>query len=148
MAVPVPPRSRGVRPKRIALAIAAIFLTVNIWTGVPVLAVWTGSRVAGPSGVSMGALVLVVVVLAVGVFLLTAALGWVSATDDRLSGRPRAARRTSPWLRAMSGEREETARTKYGISSVERTVVVGVAAALVAFEVWFFFFAGSSLPGQ
>jgi hypothetical protein len=94
----------------------------------------------------MGALVLVVVVLAVGVFLLTAALGWVSAMDDRLSGRPRGARRTSPWLRAMSGEREETARAKYGISSVERLVVVGVAAALVAFEVWFFFFAGSSLP--
>jgi hypothetical protein len=143
---PQPPR-RGVRLKRVGLAVAALLLSVNIWTGAPLLAVWVGSRTAGDSGVSMGALVVVVVVLAVSVFALAAALGWVSATDDRISGRPAAARRTSPWLRSMRGEREEAARARHGISTVERVVVVSVAAAVVAFEVWFFFFAGSSLPG-
>jgi len=32
------------------------------------------------------------------------------------------------------------------ISAVERIVVLAVVAAVLAFEVWFFFFAGSSLP--
>lgn len=136
----------AVRPKRIALAVAALLLTVNIWTGAPLLAVWVGSKAAGADGVSMGALFLVVVVLAVTVFVLASALQWVSTQDDRLSGRPPAARRTSPWLRSMRGEREEDARTRYGISTVERTVVIGVGFAVVAFEIWFLFFAGSSLP--
>ncbi|MCW3016581.1 MAG: hypothetical protein JWO02_3673 [Solirubrobacterales bacterium] len=138
--------TRAVRPKRIGLAVAALLLSVNIWTGAPLFAVWVGSKAAGDSGISMGALFLVVVVLAVSVFALAEALAWVSATDDRMSGRPSAARRTSPWLRSMRGEREETARSRYGISPVERAVVVSVVAAVVVFELWLMFFAGSPLP--
>jgi hypothetical protein len=46
----------------------------------------------------------------------------------------------------MRGEREELARERAGISGIERIVVISVVAAVLAFEVWFFFFAGSSLP--
>jgi len=46
----------------------------------------------------------------------------------------------------MRGERKELARKREGISAVERLVVVSVVAAVLAFEIWFFFFAGSPLP--
>jgi hypothetical protein len=46
----------------------------------------------------------------------------------------------------MRGEREEVARQREGISGVERVVVISVVAAALAFEAWFFFFAGSPLP--
>ena len=46
----------------------------------------------------------------------------------------------------MRDERERGPRQKFGISPVERVVVASVVAAVLAFEVWFFFFAGSSLP--
>jgi hypothetical protein len=46
----------------------------------------------------------------------------------------------------MRDEREEDTRRRYGISPIERVVVASVVAGVLAFEVWFFFFAGSSLP--
>jgi hypothetical protein len=93
----------------------------------------------------MGAVFLVIGVLTAGEIALTLALTRLSARYDELTGRPPAARRTSPWLRSMRGEREELAKRRQGVSPVERIVVVSVVLCVVAFEVWFFFFAGSSI---
>jgi hypothetical protein len=46
----------------------------------------------------------------------------------------------------MRDEGASDARGKYGISGIERVVVASVVAACLAFELWFFFLAGSSLP--
>jgi uncharacterized membrane protein (DUF485 family) len=139
-------RPRLLTAKRIVLAAATILVSINIWTGFPLLAVWVGSQVAGESGLSMGALFAVVAVLAVTVTAGVMVLSWLSAQYDELTGRPRSARRTSPWMRSMRGEREEDAKKRQGVSGIERIVVISVVVAVGAFEVWFFFFAGSSLP--
>jgi hypothetical protein len=131
--------------KRLGLATLSAVIAVNIWTGCPLFAVWVGSRAVGSSGLSMGAVFLVVAVLAAGEIALTLALTWLSARYDELTGRPPAARRTSPWLRSMRGEREDFAKRRQGASPVEGIVVVSVVLCVVAFEVWFFFFAGSSI---
>jgi hypothetical protein len=135
-------------PKRIALGVATALVAINIWTGGPLLALWVGSQAVRGGTLSMGAVFLVVLVLAVVEIGFAAALGWLSAKYDALTGRPVAAHRTSPWLRSMRGEREEVYRQSRGISAVERIVVISVVACVIAFEVWFFFFAGSSLPSQ
>lgn len=133
--------------KRLALVIGTALVTINIWTGAPLLAVWVGSQIqAAQNGLSMSALLAVIIVLAVTVLLLATLLAWLNARYDQLSGRPAAARETSPWLRSMRGERKTDVRRRHGISAVERVVVISVVAAVLAFEVWFFFFAGSSLP--
>jgi hypothetical protein len=137
---------RFVIAKRTGLAVATLVASINIWTGCPLLALWVGSKAVPDGGLSMFAVFLVIAVLAASVLGLTAALGWLSARYDELTGRPAAARRTSPWLRSMRGEREELARKRQGISALERIVVISVVAAVLAFEVWFFFFAGSPLP--
>jgi hypothetical protein len=134
--------------KRIALAIATALVSINIWTGCPLFAVWVGAQSASSSAPSMGPIVIVVVVLAVLVGGSAVAMSWLGAKYDDATGRPPAARRTSPWLRSMRGEREEFARSRQGISGLERVVVFSVVLCVVAFEVWFFFFAGSSLPNQ
>jgi hypothetical protein len=135
--------------KKIGLVTASALCAVNLWTGAPLFAVWVGSKVQGNlNNLSMTAVFSVIVVLAAVVFLLAAALTWLNAKYDDLTGRPPAARHTSPWLRSMRDEREDDTRRKFGISPVERVVVVSVVAAVLAFEVWFFFFAGSSLPNQ
>jgi hypothetical protein len=138
----------AVAAKRIALGVATALVAINIWTGGPLLALWVGSQAVGSRTLSMGAVFLVVVVLAVVEVGLAAELGWLSSKYDALTGRPVGARRTSPWLRSMRGEREEVYRQSRGISGVERIVVLSVVACMIAFEVWFFFFAGSSLPSQ
>jgi hypothetical protein len=139
---------RFLRIKRVVLVSAAVLAAVNIWTGCPLLAVWTGSRVVGDTGLSMGAVFVVLLVLAVSVALLTVALTWLSARYDELTGRPAAARRTSPWLRSMRAERNQDVRRRHRLSAVEAVVIVSVVSAVIAFEVWFFFFAGSSLPNS
>jgi hypothetical protein len=133
--------------KKIGLVTASALCSINLWTGAPLFAVWVGSKVQGNlNNLSMTAVFSVIVVLAVLVFLLAWMLTWINAKYDELTGRHPGARHTSPWLRSMRDEREEDVRRKFGISAVERVVVVSVVAAALAFEVWFFFFAGSSLP--
>jgi hypothetical protein len=135
--------------KKIGLVTGSALATINLWTGAPLFAVWVGSKLQHSStGLSMTAVFSVVVVLAIVVFALAFALNWMNAKYDELTGRPPAARHTSPWLRSMRDEREADVRRKYGISPVERVVVAGAVAAVLALEIWFFFFAGSSLPNQ
>jgi hypothetical protein len=135
--------------KRTGLVAASALVSINIWTGAPLLAVWVGSKVQGSlTALSMTAVFTVIVVLALAVGLLAWLLTWINAEYDRVVGREPVARQTSPWLRSMRGEREVDIREKHGISAIERIVVISVVIAVLAFEVWFFFFAGSSLPSQ
>jgi hypothetical protein len=135
--------------KKVGIVTASALCTINIWTGAPLFAIWVGSKVQGNlNNLSMTAVFSVIGILAALVFLLAMALTWLNAKYDDISGRPPAARHTSPWLRSLRDEREHDIRQKYGISAVEKVVVASVVAAFLAFEVWFFFFAGSPLPSN
>ena len=46
----------------------------------------------------------------------------------------------------MRAERDQELRRRHRLSAVEAVVILSVVSAVIAFEVWFFFFAGSSLP--
>jgi hypothetical protein len=132
--------------QKLALVIATALAAINVWTGAPLFALWVGSRVQGTDGLSMTAVFAVVAVLALLVTALAWALTRLSAKYDELTGRPHAARHTSPWLRSMRDERDSHVKRKHRISAIEKVVVATVVAAVLAFEIWFFFFAGSSLP--
>jgi hypothetical protein len=131
--------------KRAVLAAATAFLTVNIWTGCPLLALWVGSQVVGQQTLSMGAVGVVVVVLAVLVFVLAVALTWINNVYDELVGRPRAERRAT-WLRSMRAEDEGHVSQRVGITLLEKIVMVNVYFAGTAFAVWYVFFAGAPSP--
>ena len=93
----------------------------------------------------MGSVFIVVLVLAIVELALLLVLGWASTRYDELIGRP-PHRTRYPWLSSMRGEREEVIAQRQGVSAVERIVVLSVVAGAIAFEFWFFFLAGSSLP--
>lgn len=141
-------RPRGLNLKRLAIVTATALAAINVWTGAPLLAVWVGSQAQPGRLLSMRGVVTVVAVLAVLAFLLGWALTWLNAKYDELTGRPAALARTSPWHRNMLGELDEQVRSRYGLSAPEKVVAVCVVAAAFAFEIWFFFFAGSSLPSS
>jgi hypothetical protein len=46
----------------------------------------------------------------------------------------------------MRGERSERSDRRQPVNPVDRIVVGTVVFAVLAFEIWFFFLAGSSLP--
>jgi hypothetical protein len=135
--------------KKMGLVTASALCSINLWTGAPLFAVWVGSKVQGSlNNLSMTAVFAVILILAVTVFGLGYLLTWLNNKYDDLTGRPQVARQTSPWLRSMRDERDDAVQRKYGIGGVERVVVICAIAGVLAFELWFFFFAGSSLPNR
>jgi hypothetical protein len=116
---------------------------VNLFTGAPVAAVWAGSQVQGAQGgLSMTALLVVIVVLAALCLGLVWALGRLGHAHDALAGRPEARRQTT-WLRPFNAPLEKGGGG--GLSALDKVLVCAVVAAGLAFEGWFFFLAGSSI---
>ena len=141
-----PPQTRFVLAKRTAMVAATAFLAINLWTGAPLLALWVGSQVVGKTVLSMAAVGLVVLVLAIEVFTMSLALAWLSNEYDRLSGREPGEQRL-PWLRSMRGE-EGIEEPGYGagITPLERVVMVSVYLAVICLLLWFFLLAGAPTP--
>lgn len=145
-----PPRGRITlleRVRRFTLVCTLSLLTVNVWTGGPLLALWVGSRVQGSGPPSMAAVASVAGTLLVVSLILVKALALAGDRYDRLVGRPHAVREPAPWLRSLRGERSSEREHRAGISIFEGILVLSVVAAVAAFEVWFFFFSGSPIGG-
>src|ERR1700690_162424 len=102
MSVPAP-EPQGSVLKRAALAGATAFLAINLWTGAPLIALWVGSQVVGKTVLSMQAVFVVVIVLAVLVFSMAIGLAWLNSAYDRLTGRVPGERRMT-WLRSARAE--------------------------------------------
>ena len=66
----------------------------------------------------------------------------MGAMHDALAGRP-AGRRQSPWMRAFNTPDERGGGG--GLRALDKVLVGAVVLAALAFEVWFFLFAGSSI---
>jgi hypothetical protein len=130
--------------KRVAMAGATAFLTANIWTGCPLLALWVGSVVVGQRQLSMAAVGVVLGVLAVLTFLALVALTWLNNVYDELIGRPRVERRAT-WLRSMRAEPEGHISQRVGVTALERIVMANVYIAVIALAVWFVLFSGPPL---
>jgi hypothetical protein len=133
------------RLKQIGLAALMGLLALNVWTGSPLLALWIGSRVQGEGPPSMGAVVVVIVALIAISALLYQALKATGRAYDSLSGQSPTMRTHAPWLRSMRDERPSYAGVEQRVSATERIVVLAVILAAAVFEVWFFFFSGSSI---
>jgi hypothetical protein len=137
---------RGFWLKRIGLATLMGVISVNIWTGGPLFALWLGSRVQGDSGLTMGTVFVVIVTLAGVLGLLAAALGALGRAYDALTGRPPRPRQRATWLRSLRDEDPHAQAHASELSALEKCLIVTVILAALALETWFFFFAGSSLP--
>jgi hypothetical protein len=142
----LPNRGTGNLFLRVVLATATTLVSLNLWTGGPLFAVWVGSRIQAAVGtLSMAAVGATVGVLIVVTFLLYRVLAWLSVRYNAVIGREMK-RQQAAWLKPMSGERR-TIRTREPLTAVERIVVTTVVVAFEVFVVWFFFFAHYSLPG-
>jgi hypothetical protein len=140
------PRGAGNLFLRVVLAAATTLVSVNLWSGGPVLALWVGSRIQAAVGsLSMGAVGATIGVLVVETFVLYRILAWLSVRYDAVIGR-KVRRRQAPWLKPMSGERR-TLEVSRPLTAVEKIVVGSVVVSFELALVWFFFFAHYSLPG-
>jgi len=134
------------RLKALVLGVLMAIVAVNVWTGGPLLAVWVGSKVQGGGPPSMTAVAVVAGVLIVVSVLLVRLLAILGRAYDDVTGASVAKRRRqSPWMRSMRGERPDPRSGELGLTVLDRVLILCVALAALAFNVWFFFFAGSSI---
>src|SRR5438445_4950084 len=122
-------RPRHLTLKRAAMAGATAFVSASIWICAPLLALWLGSQVVANGTLSMTAVGVVVVALAVLEFALALVLTWLNNTYDALTGRPRTERRAT-WLRSMRAEAERHVSQRAGITMLERIVMINVYIAM------------------
>jgi hypothetical protein len=143
-----PLSSRRVRrtllAKRLLLAAGTAFLAINIWTGGPLLSLWIGSRFVGERRLSMGAIGIVVITLAVLELAMAMGIAWLDNTYKRITGFPLRENRMT-WLRSMNIE-NETVGEGIRASVLERIVMVNVYVAVAVLVAYFFLFPQSPLP--
>jgi hypothetical protein len=133
------------RLKRLALATLIALASLNIWTGGPAFALWVGSRMQGSGPPTMLPVFVAIVVLAAVSLGLVRLIAALERAYDECTGRGPTVRAHTPWLRSMRGERPVYPGEKPSLTGPERILVTVAVMAVVAFEVWFFFFSGSPI---
>jgi hypothetical protein len=119
------------------------FFSVMLWLGIPIVWLWIGSQVQSDSqSTGFGPYFLVIFGICISVFLVTKLLAWLNRRYARVSGADDVVRVRPPWYRSMRGE--EDSRPPRSVLDV--VMVISVSIAVTAMTIWFFFFAGSSLP--
>ena len=128
-------------PPALLLVLLMAVGSIIMWIGVPLGLVYAASQLADSSRPSVGPYLLILIGLPVGMAIVGKLLGWLDRLNGKLTGR-REERRRASWLRSMRAERTSTVRG--GV--LDKVMIVSVVLAVIAFGVWFFAFAGSSLP--
>ena len=128
-------------PAAIALVALMALGSVVMWLGVPLGLMYVASKLADTPNPTMGPYLLVILGLPVGMAVVGKGLGALNRAHVRLTGAETDDYRPG-WTRSMRGERRVDRRN--GV--LDKVMIVSVAVAGIAFAVWFFGFAGSSLP--
>lgn len=119
--------------------------SIVMWLVVPVAWLWLGSHMTKSTQPSIGPYLLVLAGTIVSMVILGKGLGVLNRMHMRVTGRLRDQRQQSVWLKSMRGERRGATPDRGVLDGV---MMISVAIALVVFGIWFFVFAGSSLPGS
>jgi hypothetical protein len=128
-------------PPAVFLVLAMAVGSVVMWFGVPLGLIYVASMLADTPNPSMGPYLLVIVGLPIGMAIVGKGLGWLNRLHTRLT-RGEIDEYRPGWTRSMRAERRPERRG--GV--LDKVMIVSVGFALVVFAVWFFGFAGSSLP--
>jgi hypothetical protein len=151
-AVPTEP-SPGAEPRSISLgmlrkptALLLVLLmavgSVLLWIGIPVAWIWGVSQAVDTSQPQLGPYVAILFGIPTTMFIFGRVLFRLNQTYERVTGQTSEVRVQLPWMRSMRGERTSGRRT----TVLEFVMIVSVGICLLFFSIWFFFFAGSSLP--
>jgi hypothetical protein len=123
--------------KRATIAAVTALATVNVWTGCPLVALWVGSRAVGQGDLSMAAVVVVLVVLALLEGAMMLLLAWLTSVYDELIGLRRSEAELT-WIRRLCAPPQTVgAHRRLELTSVEGVVVINVYVAVVALVVWY-----------
>jgi hypothetical protein len=126
--------------------LSGLLIALVVALGIPVAWIWIASQLAGTRRdltPSLAVLITTGILVSYWVALVTGSRlrgRWVSEEDQRSK-----VRRMS-WNRSFRDEARRPGDEP--TDPIERLFVIVAVIGLIAFEIWFFFFAGSPLPNQ
>ena len=125
--------------------LSGLVAAVVVAVGIPLVWIWLASKAAGTKrDLTPSLAVLITIGILLSYWLALVAGSWLrgrSIDPDEERGRVR--RRS--WNRSFSDEPVGADRET---DPVERLFVIVAVLGVIAFEIWFFFFAGDPLPSQ
>jgi hypothetical protein len=131
------------RPIAVVLVLLMAVGSIVLWIGIPVGWVWVASRTVKTSQPTLGPYLLVLCATPLTMWLWGKLLFRLNDVYAKLTGQTSEVRTQLPWHKSMRGERSSGRQT----TVLDLVMIVSVSVALTAFGVWFFLFAGSSIPG-
>jgi hypothetical protein len=132
----------------VTMPIAALLIlmmgvgSVILWIGIPIGWIYLVSHMVNSSQPSLGPYVLLIFGIPITMALFGKLLFGLDHVYARVTGQESEVRFRAAWLKSMRGERTTARR----LTVLEMTMIVSVSVALTIFFIWFFGFAGSSLP--
>ena len=130
-------------PVAILLVLLMAVGSILMWIGLPLGLIWLASSLTSSSQPSLGPYLLILIGLPVGMVIIGKALGSLDRMHGRITGRTDDDRQRAAWLQSMRDERGPKRKER---SVLDTVMIISVILAIVAGAVWFFGFAGSSLP--
>jgi hypothetical protein len=120
-------------------------VAIAVAAGIPLVWVWLASKLAGTERDLTPSLALFIATGIIVSYWLALLVGsWIRGRSVH-PGDDRARVRRSSWNRSFNdGPRPEDQQ----LDRIERLFVLVAVLAIIAFDVWFFFFAGDPLPSQ
>ena len=113
-----------------------------LWIGIPIGWLYLASQLVDTSQPTLGPYVLLIFAIPISMVIFGRLLFTLDRVFERVTGREAETDFRPPWLRSMRGERTVNRR----MTVLEGVMIVSVGLALLGFAIWFFAFAGSSLP--
>src|SRR3954454_2191412 len=135
-------RTLVTRPIAVLLVLLMAVGSVVLWIGIPVGWVWVASRTVKTSQPTLGPYLLVLLATPLTMWLWGKLLFRLNDVYSKLTGQTSEVRTQLPWHKSMRGERGSGRQT----TVLDLVMMISVSVALAAFGIWFFFFAGSSIP--
>jgi hypothetical protein len=135
---------RTIATKPVALLLIALMAvgSVFLWIVVPVGWLWIASHVTKTSAPTLGPYLLVIFAVPVTMWIVGKLLFRTNNLYERVTGQAAEVRVQLPWHKSL-----RDSNTGRRTTVLDMVMIVSVSVALGAFGIWFFFFAGSSIPG-
>jgi hypothetical protein len=140
-----PSALRTILTKPVALLLVLLMAlgSVFLWIVVPVGWLFIASRTTETSAPTLGPYLLVIFAIPVTMYVVGKLLFKTNRLYERVTGQDAEVRVHMPWNRSLRDSANSGRRT----TVLDVVMISSVGIALTAFGIWFFLFAGSSLPG-
>jgi hypothetical protein len=116
--------------------------SIALWLLIPFGWIYLASQMVSSSQPTMGPYVMVIVGIPLSMVVVGKLLSRLNRVYGDVMGVSPEVRVRAPWHRSMRDGRDSGRRT----TILDVVMVLSVGAALIIFGLWFFLFAGSSLP--